>query len=156
MLPIGRLSKNGRCHGEQNRYTNFTKDEQYTLMTLWGIFGSPLMIGGNMPENDEFTLSLLTNAEYMKMHRERKNSKEILRNESSVIWAADGNGCKYIALFNTSDKTEKIKAELGGILPDTEERECFDIWENTPVTKVSDSLSCEVASHGAKLFKINL
>ena len=61
MLPIGRISKLCSYHGEQNRMSNFTKAEHYTLMSLWGIFKSPLMIGGNMPENDDFTLSLLQN-----------------------------------------------------------------------------------------------
>ncbi|MCH5190468.1 MAG: glycoside hydrolase family 27 protein, partial [Oscillospiraceae bacterium] len=63
MLPLGRISKNGMCHGEQNRYTKFTLDEQKTLMTLWCIFRSPLMFGGEMRENDEWTLSLITNPE---------------------------------------------------------------------------------------------
>ena len=67
MLPLGRLAKNASCHGDANRYTNFTKPEQVTMMTLWGIFRSPLMMGGNMPENDEWTISLLTNEEYMNM-----------------------------------------------------------------------------------------
>ena len=40
MLPIGKLGK-GFGH---ERNTNFTKDEQYTMMTLWCLFGSPLMI----------------------------------------------------------------------------------------------------------------
>ena len=56
MLPLGRLAKNASCHGDANRYTNFTKPEQVTMMTLWGIFRSPLMMGGNMPENDEWTI----------------------------------------------------------------------------------------------------
>ena len=51
MLPLGKFVRGERA---TDRYTNFTKDEQYTLMTLWSMFKSPLMFGGNLPDNDEF------------------------------------------------------------------------------------------------------
>jgi len=35
----------------------FTHDEQHTLMTMWSIGRSPLMFGGHLPDNDEFTIS---------------------------------------------------------------------------------------------------
>ena len=44
MLPIGKL---GKGFGEE-RDTRFTKDEQRTMMTLWCLFGSPLMIGAEL------------------------------------------------------------------------------------------------------------
>ncbi len=37
--------------------TNLTHAEQITMMTLWGIFRSPLIMGGEMRDNDAFTLS---------------------------------------------------------------------------------------------------
>lgn len=158
MLPIGRLSINGTCHGAQGRMSNFTADEHYTLMTLWGIFKSPLFIGGNLPDNDDFTLSLLTNAEYMYMHQNSYGAKEIYRSEhnrkGTVIWAANGKKCKYIALFNTDTKERKIKADLTSVLmPDTE-YSVSDIWAEKSVGKVKNTLSAVVAPHGARLFKI--
>ncbi len=157
MLPIGRLSKNGSCHGPQNRMTQFTKDEQYTLMSLWGIFASPLMIGGHMPENDDFTLSLLTNAEYMKMHREASNAKQIFRKEKKnkgyIIWTAQGKKCKYLAIFNTDNKARKIKFDLGEILmPDTKYK-IYDIWSKEDIANTK-SIHIEVNPHGARLLKI--
>ena len=150
MLPIGRLSKNGTCHGEKNRYTNFTKPEQYTLMSLWGIFKSPLMIGGNLPENDEFTLSLLTNKEYLKMHQTCRNSREAKRDKNTVIWTADGRRCKYIALFNTSETPRQVKASL----EEDKRFRVFDIWNNKELGFAKNNLKAEVEPHGAKLFKL--
>lgn len=157
MLPLGRISKNGTCHGEKNRYTRFTKPEQYTLMTLWGIFKSPLMFGGNLPENDEFTLSLLTNREYLKMHKSSKNAKEYSRKEragkGTIVWCAEGKNCKYLAVFNTADKAKRIKTDL---LPLTQgaSLKALDIWSNSELGTVKSSISCEVEPHGAKLFKL--
>ncbi|MGN0515556.1 glycoside hydrolase family 27 protein [Eubacterium sp.] len=158
MLPIGRISKLCSYHGAQNRMSNFTRDEHYTLMSLWGIFGSPLFIGANMPENDEFTLSLLTNADYMAMHRESKNPYQLVREEKNnkgyIIWCSQGKGCKYLAVFNTDTKAKKIKTDLGKILmPDTQ-YEVYDIWQKTCIGKAKNSITLEVQPHGARLVKI--
>ena len=64
MIPLGRISIRGE-RGE-DRMTRLTKDEQYTLMSFFTIFRSPLMFGGDLPSNDPFTLSLLTNKEVLK------------------------------------------------------------------------------------------
>jgi len=158
MLPLGRISKNGTCHGKQNRKTSFTKPEQYTLMTLWGIFRSPLMFGGNMPENDEFTLSLLTNSEYLKMHKASFGARELLRKEKNgrgvIIWTSNGRDCKYVALFNTDDKQRKISADLTSVLMPSVKYTAYDVWENTNCGEIKNRIVCEVEPHGAKLFKI--
>lgn len=158
MLPLGRISKNGTCHGKQNRKTNFTKPEQYTLMTLWGIFKSPLMFGGNMPENDAFTLSLLTNAEYLKMHKTSFGARELLRKERNgrgyIIWTAKGRKCRYLALFNTDSKPRRIKADLDGIIEADRVYTAYNIWEERETGKVKNSLTAAVEPHGAALFKI--
>ena len=152
MLPIGRISKLCSYHGAQNRMSNFTHDEHYTLMTLWGIFGSPLMIGGNMPENDDFTLSLLNNAEYMNMHRTVKNSRMLCRNEENdkgyIIWDGENEDSRFVALFNTDEKpitintAEKINISVDG---------SYDIWQKCTVSKNNIT----VQPHGARLLKLN-
>lgn len=158
MLPLGRLSKNGTCHGPQNRMTQFTKPEQLTMMSLWGIFKSPLMFGGNLPENDEWTLSLLTNEEYLKMHKSSSNAHQYLRNEKNnkgeIIWIANGKKCKYAALFNTDDKERKIKLSLADALMPDEKYEIYDIWNKESLGRFKNSFSQKIAPHGAGLYKI--
>lgn len=152
MLPIGRISKLCSYHGKQNRMSNFTHDEHYTLMTLWGIFGSPLMIGGNMPENDDFTLSLLNNAEYMNMHRTVKNSRMLSRNEENgkgyIIWDGENENSRFVALFNTDEKPITINtAEKINIFVDGS----YDIWQKCTVNENNIT----VQPHGARLLKLN-
>lgn len=152
MLPIGRISKLCSYHGAQNRMSNFTRNEHYTLMTLWGIFGSPLMIGGNMPENDDFTLSLLNNAEYMNMHRTVKNSRMLSRNEENgkgyIIWDGENENSRFVALFNTDEKPITINtAEKINIFVDGS----YDIWQKCTVNENSIT----VQPHGARLLKLN-
>lgn len=42
-----------------------TREEQKTMMTLWCMFRSPLMIGAELTKMDDFTLSFLTNKELL-------------------------------------------------------------------------------------------
>ncbi|PHN02719.1 NPCBM/NEW2 domain-containing protein [Flavilitoribacter nigricans] len=101
MLPLGHIA----IRGERgvDRYTNFTEDEQYTLMSLWSIFKSPLMFGGHLPDNDAFTNALLTNEEVLFMHNSSVGNKQWYRQDGGIAWIADdpSNGDKYVALFNT-------------------------------------------------------
>ena len=63
MIPFGNVRA-----WTTNGWTQFTHDEHYTLMTLWSIGRSPLILGGNLPKNDDFTLSLLVNDEVIAVN----------------------------------------------------------------------------------------
>jgi len=104
MLPLGRLGI--RAERGDDRMSLFTHDEQYTLMTLWSIFRSPLMFGGDLPSNDAFTLSLLTNKNVLNVLNNSTNNHQLFRDKDLVGWVADDpkTGDKYLALFNAQDQ----------------------------------------------------
>lgn len=113
MLPLGQIAMtvadNGYCSKDNGRWTRLTENEQYTMMTLWGICHSPLFFGGEMTKNDAFTLSLLNNDEYHKMHKYGKDAHQLKYDEDKgqVIWTSTDpdTGNKYLAMFqrdNTS------------------------------------------------------
>jgi alpha-galactosidase len=104
MLPMGRLGI--RAERGDDRMTRFTHDEQFTLMTLWSIFRSPLMFGGDLPSNDAFTLSMLTNKEVLAMHSNSRNNRQLFRRGNLVAWTADDpkTGDKFLAVFNAQDQ----------------------------------------------------
>jgi alpha-galactosidase len=93
-----------------NTYSKFTHDEQFTVMTLWSIARSPLIMGGNMPDNDEFTLALLTNDEVLAVNQHSDHNKQLFNTNNQVAWVADvpESHDKYLALFNT------LPAPVGG------------------------------------------
>ena len=116
------------------------------------------MMGGNLPDNDDFTLSLLTNEEYLKMHRDSRGAHEYSRNEKNgkgtIIWVANGKGCKYAALFNTKDKPASISLDLSDILmPDTK-YSIYDIWGKEVLGTYKNKFTARVLPHGAVLIKI--
>ncbi len=110
MLPLGQISMtvadNGFAQRDNGHWTNLTHDEQYTMMTLWGICHSPLFFGGEMTKNDEFTNSLLTNEEYHRMHKLGVNAREVERDDDGyIVWSSDDpeTGNKYLAIFNNGN-----------------------------------------------------
>ncbi len=100
MIPLGHIGK--RSVGG-NRTTRFTKDEQITMMTLWVLAPSPLMLGMNMPQNDEWTLSLLTNDEVVAVNQDALGSQGIRISQTNglEVWAKNlSGGAKAVGLFN--------------------------------------------------------
>jgi alpha-galactosidase len=103
MLPVGRLQMwRNENTATPGRNTNFTHDELWTLMNLWCIARSPLLIGANLPSNDDFTLALLTNDEVLKVDQYSTNNRELMHQGDAYAWVADAEGSpnKYVALFN--------------------------------------------------------
>jgi hypothetical protein len=79
-------------------------------MTLWSIFRSPLMFGGDLPSNDAFTLSLLTNAEVLAVNQHSSGNRECLRRGDLIAWQADvpGGKGKYVAVFNVGGTEQPV------------------------------------------------
>lgn len=112
MLPFGNI----RTWNEAQAWTKFTKDEHYTLMTLWCIGRSPLMMGGNMAKNDEFTLSIMSNDEVIAVNQNSTNNKQVFNTNNHVAWVADvpNSKDKYVALFNANPAPPPGRGGRGG------------------------------------------
>ena len=154
MLPLGHISIIGCEHGVGDRMCRLSQDEQKTMMSLWCIFRSPLMLGAEMTDLDSWTLSLLTNEEVLKMHKDSRDAHQIERSFDLITWGAhDEEGSCYIALFNITNWDETFsfdfrKAGLEGYY------EVRDLWEREDRGSV-DKIVTKVKSHGVKLYKLS-
>ena len=105
MLPLGQIAMTiadqGYTAADRGRWTQLTKDEQLTMMTLWGICHSPLFFGGEMTKNDGFTDSLLTNEEYHLMHKYGQQAHQVLNDKTTghTVWTSNVGDTRYLALF---------------------------------------------------------
>jgi len=156
MLPLGHIGIRSVDGGGADRWTRFTKDEQVTMMTLWSIFRSPLFFGGELRDNDEWTLSLLTNAELIHMHQTSSNAALLRRVGTEIIWTAQGeNGTRYVAFFNTGEETASSTVELDyyGWQKDNF-TEAINIWTGETVAIDDVLVSGTIPPHGAVLVKL--
>lgn len=152
MLPIGPILQD---YDAANR-TKFTENEQITMLTLWSIFRSPLMIGGEMTGFDKFTMSLLTNEEILKMHKNARHSHQVWRREINgseyILWtAANAEGGGYFALFNAGECDGTVKLDLAD-LEAADKLDCTELWsgERAVFDKIAD---ITVPFHGVKAYR---
>lgn len=160
MLPLGWL---GKGFG-QERITNFTKEEQITMMTLWCIFRSPLMLGAEMTKMDDWTLSLLTNEKVLSLLSEDHHAKQVIRDDTHAVWFSNNteSGDCYVALFNFKDEESQVVVdfeELAGeiLLPVKPiEVNLEELWTGEHDVSKEQVISPIIGPHGAKLYKIIL
>lgn len=110
MLPLGRIAMTvgdpGYCNRDAGRWTQLTRDEQITMMTLWGVCHSPLFFGGEMTQNDDFTLSLLTNKHLLDMNAYGVNARQVMNSgKGEIVWTSlnPRDGSRYLAMFQDDD-----------------------------------------------------
>lgn len=152
MLPLGKIGK----HFGQERDCLFTKEEQKTMMTLWCIFSSPLMLGAEMTKLDDWTLQLLQNEELLRLENGNFVARQVLRDKEKCVWCAvdPKTGENYIALFNLTEQEQEIAVtwqECADMFPD-----CYlfrkgglmkEIWSGQCYTELRGM----VAPHGTLL-----
>lgn len=154
MIPLGRLAIRGEVGTD--RMTKLTKDEQFTLMTLFTIFRSPLFFGGDLPSNDEFTLGLLTNKEVLKMHSESTGVRQVYMDENKLAITSknENSGLTYLALFNTSDSTAldmEVKLRDLGL---SDSVKVTNMWSGEKVGIFRDLFVQNLPAHASGLYKI--
>lgn len=154
MLPLGRVGIRA-AHGE-DRMTRFTRTEQVTLMSLWSIAQSPLMFGGDLPSNDEFTNSLITNDEVLAVNQKGKHGHLFMDSGESIIWLADipDSKAKYVAVFNVGDnKLRDIAVDWLAIgLSNT--CQVHDLWAKRDLGKIHDGNTFKIVPHGSGLYRL--
>ena len=151
MLPVGALRQCYENH-PAGKWTQFTQAEQRTMMTLWCLLRSPLMIGGDLPKNDAFTLSLLTNAEVLAIERESWCAHPLYASEDACAWIAprrDGTGC-YAALFNLSDRAQRIALDPAYIERDF--RAATELWTGRAAR--GGRLAARLPAHDAAVWRV--
>ncbi len=152
MLPLGHIAIRYGDKATANRMTYLTKDEQRTMMTLWAIFRSPLMMGGEMRDNDAYTLSLLTNEEVLAVHRNSHGAKEAAASGDLIIWESkDDAGNTYLAAFNTGDVKMMFAHAAYGVFKGKKIR---DLWEKAEVDPQAVP-SASIPPHGAIFYKLS-
>jgi len=168
MLPLGKLRKTGgdawiasqlgsTMDKVTDEYSRFTDSEKYSLMTLWCIFKSPLMLGGYLPENDAITDKLITNDEVIAVDQQSVNNHEVRNRDGIIIWIADKprTKAKYVAIFNLNDgRSENVNvpwSEIGL----TGQLKVRDLWAKKNLGRFDGEFAAKVEPHGCVLVKVS-
>lgn len=155
MLPIGYIGP--RPGLGSARPTRFSHDEQRTLITFWSVIRSPLIIGGSLSRCDEWTTSLLTNAEVISVNQHSTGNVPLVVTNGAVIWSAQPENEKghYLAVFNRGDVPQDIALEWNevGLVSHTPYK-LRDLWERKDLGSAS-SLKLTLRPHACVLYRIS-
>ena len=152
MIQIGKISKRGPVGPE--RYSRFTEDELLTHMSFWCIYRSPLMLGGNLPDNRELEKRLFTNGEVLEVNQQGLNPRQLYKKDGRMIWVSDiAAGGWYVGLFNIGESEQDITidfAQLG-----TKGRLTVrDLWQRQDKGIFKKQYTQKVPPHGVALIRL--
>jgi hypothetical protein len=140
-------------------------------------------MGGNLPKNDDFTLSLMTNDEVIAVNQNSTNNRLVSSGGNHIAWVADvpDSTDKYVALFNASpapvgggrrgrgapggtnappalDPAATQPAEISVALAElglSGSCKVRDLWTQKDLGTATESVSATVNSHGAVLLRVH-
>ncbi|WP_139957019.1 putative Ig domain-containing protein [Flavicella sediminum] len=151
MLVVGDVNTKGGLHPSR-----LTADEQYSHVALWSLWAAPMLIGCPIETMDDFTLSLLTNAEVLDINQDVKAipGKTIFHDETMEIVVKElADGSKAVGLFNLKSEVSEIRLDwdkigVSGV------KTLRDVWRQKDIGNYENSFTAQVPSHGVVLIKI--
>ncbi len=148
MLPLGRI---GIAYG-QDRQTRLSKAEQKTMLTLWAVFRSPLMLGAELMSLDEETLTMLTNRDVLAVNQQGQHPQQLRRTDTEAVWVSwNADESCNLALFNLSDMSERVRCELAEI--GWEHAQARELWSGECLSDREGSIEAAIEPHGVRLFR---
>lgn len=151
MLVVGKVG-----WGPSLRDSRLTPNEQYTHMSLWCLLSSPLLIGCDLTQLDEFTLNLLTNDEVLEVNQDPlgQQAGPVARDGYLEVWAKKmEDGSTAVGLFNRDETPKTVTAkwsDLGLSGP----RHLRDLWRQKDLGTFEGRFEAEVPRHGVVLVRL--
>ena len=138
------------------RYSNLTVEEEYTHVTFWCIFRSPLMLGGNLPENRPFELSLFSNPEVIAVNQQGENPRELYKKDSAMVWYSHEQASKdlFVALFNLGENSRDVKVSFSEIGFNGRVK-IRDLWQKEDIGVFKGGYHRQIPPHGTALLKLS-
>jgi hypothetical protein len=156
MIPFGHICIRSKAGGDE-RWTRLTRDEQLTLLSLWALSPSPLMLGMNLPDNDDWTTAILSNPEVLAVNQDalgRQAQKWAGLTPVPELWIKElASGMTAVGVFNRGDSNVQANLawkDLGFASAPT----VRDLWLRKELGK-GDHLEAEIPPHGCLLLGIN-
>jgi hypothetical protein len=155
MIPFGHICLRN-CDVKPERWTHFSHDEEVTLMSLWSLASSPLMLGMNLPDNDAWTTAVLTNPEVLAIDQDplgRAARRMYGAPVPAETWFKDlADGSYAVGFFNRTNQTVRLDVpwrNLGFQTPP----ETRDVWLHRDLGE-QGHYTGELPPHGCVLLRV--
>jgi alpha-galactosidase len=162
MLPLGELRPSPGW--DEPPHTRLTPDEQRSLLTLWAMKQSPLILGANLTLLDDATLHLLTNRDLLRIDQQAVDGggQVDLDDKSDLrVWVArvGKNGAEkaVIALFNLGDTPLHVDRSVKDLdlvrAAEPSVADVFNVWTSQPLGRIR-RVQATLPSHGCLLLMV--
>jgi hypothetical protein len=153
MLPLGELRP---VPGDgKPRTTRLTPVEQQTMLTLWAMARSPLVLGANLTLLDDATLKLLTNTEVIRVDQTSTGSRQVAHDGDLIAWTSDlADGSHALALFNVGDAPLAVKKDFAVLGLTAKSFKARDVWGGKDLGTLSGVDGVSLAPHASVLWVV--
>ena len=160
MLPFGRLAPHPGW-GDA-RASRLTPDEQRTQFVLWAVARSPLILGTNLTQLDEFTRSLITNRGLIEINQDAWTSRPLTdlpaAYEGLRVWISSTSdahaGDTIVALFNLGAQPATIRADWEELGLGSAGRTVLDIQSGQRIGTVT-AIDVQLPAHASAVYRLH-
>ena len=156
MIPFGRICQRN-CDVRPDRWSHFTRDEELTLMSLWSLAPSPLMLGMNLPDNDDWTTAILSNPEVLAVDQDplgRQARRMTADGAATEMWVKQlADGSLAVGFFNRTESAAKVDYRWH-YLGFSTTPQVRDLWLRQDLPR-QPNFSAEIQRHGCVLLKVS-
>jgi alpha-galactosidase len=129
-----------------------TVPERQTMMSLWSLAGSPLILGTNLTRLAPADLAMLENRAVIAVDQDGIAARRVVHSGSEQVFVKrQPNGVWYIGVFNTDTSARRTfrvwLAQLGLILP----VKVIDLWTGRSLGTADGSYTATIAPGGVSL-----
>ena len=132
-------------HGYR-RWQQFSPDQMFTFITLRALSASPLMVGGDLPTMDGFSLRLLTDPDMLACNQNGVMGKLVSAKDGIEVWKTPETGQKtrgWVDVFNRTDRLKTVVLTPAFLGLETGAK-LYDVWKGRKEHKLTDATAIEI------------
>jgi hypothetical protein len=125
-------------------------------MTLWCIFRSPLILGGDLPSNDAATTALISNDEVLAVDQNSIGNHQVYDRADVRAWVADVPHSKdhYVAVFNLAGYSRKVDMPWSDFAIRRSQAKLRDLWQKKDLGP-ADGVHVILRPHASVFYRVS-
>lgn len=139
-----------------NRWSQLSKPQMETFITMRALAASPLMMGGDLPTLDEFSLKLITDPDMLACNQNGVMGSLVDEQDGVEIWRSKKRGfpsAGWVGVFNRSKRVKTVELSAGRLGFKAEESiRLRDVWKARQL-KLGESV--EIPANGVIFVAVN-
>ncbi len=152
MMTFGRVS----TYGKHLHPCYLSNNEQYTHLALWAMTCSPILLGCDLTQLDDLTLSYLSNDDLLDIHQDALGCPALCRVAESgayAIWKRPlDDGSTAIAIVNRLPYAQEVRLNFAREGLPWRVRQ-FDVWRNVDLGTVCLESVHTIPAHATLVLK---